>query len=89
MAVPHPLSNGHNIQSSQDASTVDLEKSAADVHLQNTTVKSFAWQNITAIVKDHKTKKPKALLDGVNGIVKAGTLLVIILAMSKNYQHFC
>lgn len=74
MAVPRPLSNGHSVQSSQDVFNVDLEKRATDAHLQNTTVKNFAWQNITVTVKDHKTKQPKALLRGVNGIVKAGTL---------------
>lgn len=65
-----------DIQSPPDVFAVDVEKKGADKHFLNTTVKDFAWQNITVTVKDHKTKKPKDLLHRVNGIVKAGELAI-------------
>lgn len=72
MTSPHAAFTKDDAQQSQD---VDVEKRAADnVHMQNTTIKNFVWQNITVTVKDHKTKQPKALLHDVNGIVKAGML---------------
>jgi hypothetical protein len=73
MAFPH-VHDGGNTQLSEDTFSVDVEERAADAHLQNTTVKNFVWQNITVTVKDHKTKQPKALLHGVNGVVMAGML---------------
>ncbi|KAL5344855.1 hypothetical protein ACLOAV_010252 [Pseudogymnoascus australis] len=72
------MAASHNIQSSQDRFGVDVEKRGADVHLRNTTVKNFAWQNITVTVKDHKTKQPKDLLHGVNGIVRAGEICALM-----------
>lgn len=75
MAVTRAVSDEGNTQSSQGTFRVDVEKRAVDdVHLKNTTVKNFVWQDITVTVKDHKTKQPKALLQDVSGIVKAGTL---------------
>ncbi|SPO01649.1 related to ATP-binding cassette protein [Cephalotrichum gorgonifer] len=75
MAVPRPLSD---IPSSRDIFTADVEKTAGDVHLQNTTVNNFAWKNITVTVKDHKTKQPKALLNDVNGVLKAGEICALM-----------
>ncbi|PHH66124.1 hypothetical protein CDD81_187 [Ophiocordyceps australis] len=40
--------------------------------LQNTSVQNIAWQDVTLTVRDRRTKEPKALLDGVNGMVQAG-----------------
>lgn len=77
------MAASHNIQSSQDRFGVDVEKRGADVHLRNTTVKNFAWQNITVTVKDHKTKQPKDLLHGVNGIVRAGMLTITLHPMAQ------
>lgn len=70
MAAPHQQ-NGHYVQQ-QDTYSPDLERRPTDAHLRNTTVKNFAWQDITVTVKDNKTKEPKALLQGVSGIVNAG-----------------
>jgi hypothetical protein len=61
----------------QDASTVDIEqKEVHDAHLVNDTVQNFAWRGITVAVKDHKTKKRKAILENVEGFVEAGMLLI-------------
>ena len=64
--------NGHDVQQ-YNTHSPDLERRPTDAHLRNTTVNSFAWENITVTVKDTKTKQPKDLLQGVNGIVEAGT----------------
>jgi len=51
----------------------DLEKTAGDyAHLSNTTVRSFGWDGVTVYVKDRATKKPKTILQSVNGFVQAG-----------------
>lgn len=58
---------------SHDSGHVDVEQKAVDdAHLRNTVVKTFAWQGVKVIVKDHKTKEPKAILDDVTGLVEAG-----------------
>jgi hypothetical protein len=74
MAASYTVFDGDKTDSSQDAFGGDVEKKAVDVHLQNTTVSSFAWQDVTVTVKDHKTKQPKVILQNVNGIIKAGML---------------
>jgi hypothetical protein len=57
----------------QDPYAVDIEQTAVDdAHLMNDTVQDFVWQGVTVTVKDFKTKEPKAILDNVDGIVKAG-----------------
>jgi ATP-binding cassette, subfamily G (WHITE), member 2 len=57
----------------QDPFTVDIEQKALDnAHLMNDTVQNFTWQGITVVVKDHKTKQPKTILENVEGSVKAG-----------------
>ena len=50
---------------------VDLEASN-DAHLMNSDVESFAWQGITVTIKDRETKQMKAILNNIDGIVKAG-----------------
>jgi hypothetical protein len=51
----------------------DVEHAAVDeTHLRNATVRNFIWQDVTVTVKDNETKHPKAILDGVSGIVEAG-----------------
>lgn len=54
--------------------SLDIEKDAGSdyAHLTNTAVQSFVWEDVTVTVKDRQTKKPKDILSGVNGIVKAG-----------------
>ena len=62
-----------NITDGHDPFTTDIElQSVDDSPLMNNTVKSFLWKDITVTVKDHKTKQPKAILDGVDGLVEAG-----------------
>ena len=61
----------------QDAVTVDIEqKEVYNAHLVNDTVQTFALRGITVNVKDHKTKKPKAILENVEGFVEAGMSLI-------------
>jgi ABC-type iron transport system FetAB ATPase subunit len=63
----------------QDAFNTDIEQSAVDAtQLMNDTVKSFLWQGVKVTVKDRKTKQPKAILDAVDGLVEAGTFLLMI-----------
>lgn len=58
----------------QDPFTVDIEQKALDnAHLMNNTVRNFVWQGITVVVKDHKTKAPKTILENIEGSVEAGT----------------
>jgi hypothetical protein len=58
----------------QDPFTVDIEQKALDsAHLMNDTVRNFVWQRITVVVKDHKTKEPKTILENIEGSVEAGT----------------
>ena len=56
-----------------DPFSVDIEQKALDdAHLMNDTVRNFAWRGVTVVVKDHKTKEPKAILENVEGLVEAG-----------------
>jgi hypothetical protein len=59
---------------SPETFSIDIEQKAVDeAHLQNTTVHNFSWKRITVTVKDRLTKQPKAILDGVDGIARAGS----------------
>lgn len=52
---------------------LDVEELAeAESHLRNDTVTSFAWRGVTVTVKDRKTKEPRNIVDGVDGIVRSG-----------------
>ena len=54
-------------------SSFDIEKQAGDHdHAKNTTIQDLIWRDIVVTVKDHKTKQPRTLLAGIDGIVKAG-----------------
>lgn len=56
-----------------DSPFFDIESKAGDdVHLQNTTVSTFAWRGINIKVKDRKTGQTKAVLENVDGLVRAG-----------------
>ena len=62
-----------------DKFNIDIEQNTVDdTQLMNNTVSSFTWKNITVTVKDHNTKEPKVILDGVNGIVEAGMLPICL-----------
>lgn len=72
--------------SGTDRFTFDIERSALDgSHLVNEVVRDFSWHNIRVTVKDHKTKEPKAILDGINGIVHAGEICAL---MGPRYACF-
>ena len=59
---------------SQSSLEKDLERNTGDyAHLTNSSIRSFGWEAVTVTVKDRSTKKPKAILQGINGVVKAGS----------------
>jgi len=52
----------------------DIEKHGGDYsHLSNTTLHSFAWNDITVTISARNAHVPKMLLTDVNGAVKAGS----------------
>lgn len=66
-------SSGGDSATMETPYVVDLEQNAAEeAHLRNTTVRDMAWTGITVTVKDRVTKKPKVLLDNIEGYVEAG-----------------
>ena len=59
----------------------DVEKDAASkgyLHLTNTTVNNFSWENVTVTVKDRSTKQPRDILSGISGFVEAGELVALM-----------
>lgn len=61
------------------ASNPDLEMAhVQSASLTNHSVKSFSWHNVQVNVKDRKSGNPLAILQGSNGIVKAGEMLAIM-----------
>lgn len=64
---------------SQDAFNVDIEqKTLDDAHLLNNTVRNYSWSGVSVVVKDHKTKKPKTILQDIDGIVEAGEICALV-----------
>ncbi|KAF4626159.1 hypothetical protein G7Y89_g12004 [Cudoniella acicularis] len=62
-----------------DAFAIDIEQKVVDdAHLMNDTVKDYLWKGVTVTVKDHKTGEPKAILENVDGIVKAGEICALM-----------
>lgn len=59
---------------------MDLSIAAEEqaIQLDNTTVRSLAWTNVTVAVEDRKRGQDKAIVVDVNGIVRAGQLLTIM-----------
>jgi ABC-type multidrug transport system ATPase subunit len=57
----------------------DLERrdSIGD-HLDNTTVRSLSWHDVTVRVKDRKTKQPIAILSSASGFVEAGQVVALM-----------
>jgi hypothetical protein len=63
----------------QDTFNVDIEQKALDdAHLLNNTVRNYSWSGASVVVKDHKTKQPKAILQGVDGVVEAGEICALV-----------
>lgn len=46
--------------------------------LDNTTIRSLAWADASVVVEDRKRGQQKAIIAGINGIVKAGEILTIM-----------
>ncbi|KAL2069552.1 hypothetical protein VTL71DRAFT_14231 [Oculimacula yallundae] len=64
---------------SHERYNVDIEQKAGnEAHLLNNNVRNFIWQDVTVTVKDKKTGKPKAILDNIEGIVKAGEICALM-----------
>ncbi len=57
----------------------DLERrdSIGD-HLDNTTVRSLSWHDVTVRVKDRKTKQPIPILSSASGFVEAGQMVALM-----------
>ena len=57
----------------------DVEKGTlSDAYLTNDNVRSYAWDNVSVIINDRQAKRPKQILQNVNGLVKAGELLALM-----------
>lgn len=72
-----PVDSPLEMQQHAHTTYPDVEKgsNAGYRHLTNNTVRTFSWENVTVTVKDRQTKRPKKILSGVNGVVKAGMFL--------------
>ncbi|RSL63673.1 hypothetical protein CEP53_004346 [Fusarium sp. AF-6] len=58
---------------------MDLEeRSVAEKHLFNTTVKNLTWRGVTVTVKDRETKELKTIVDNVEGVVEAGEICALM-----------
>jgi hypothetical protein len=56
---------------SNSSGSPDLERN--DGHfLMNKSVQSFSWHGLTVTVKDRETKKPRHLINDINGDVQHG-----------------
>lgn len=66
----------------------DIEKMIGGDYAQltNTNIRSFGWKGVTVTVKDRQTRRPKTILNDINGIVKAGELLAL---MGPSYAPPC
>lgn len=64
----------------------DLERQAsAKAQLENTSIDSFAWHDVTVTVKDRSTKQPKAILQKVDGLVRAGKRIAYLSHDDSTY----
>jgi ATP-binding cassette, subfamily G (WHITE), member 2 len=52
---------------------VDVEQCGHDnSYLENQIVQSLSWKDVTVVVSDRETKRPKEILSAINGEVEAG-----------------
>lgn len=59
--------------------TMDPEqRPVAEKYLLNTTVKNLTWHSVTVTARDRETKQPKTIVDHVEGIVEAGSLITLL-----------
>jgi hypothetical protein len=66
----------------------DIEATQDDrEYLTNMSVRSFGWEGVTVNVKDRTTKRPKTLLQSINGFVTAGIYKIQTLRMWVDAWH--
>ena len=84
--APSAVEETHAYKSLTQDAFDDVEKAvshAADnAQLMNSDVRTFVWRNSKVTVKDRQTKLPKAILDGVDGVVEAGMTLILSLTLN-------
>jgi hypothetical protein len=52
---------------------IDIEQRGHDnSYLENQIVQSLSWRDVTVVVSDRETKRPKEILSAVSGEVAAG-----------------
>lgn len=56
------------------------------IQLGNTTVRSFAWTDVTVMVEDRKRGQKKTIVSSVDGIIQTGELLAV---MGPSYPTPC
>ncbi|KAI0480152.1 hypothetical protein GGR56DRAFT_671296 [Xylariaceae sp. FL0804] len=59
-------------------SSFDVEQHGGEAHLLNTTVQSLCWRGVTVTVRDRATKRPRNIVDHVDGIVEAGEICALM-----------
>lgn len=64
---------------SEAEKSVDVEQMPqAEAHLLNATVKNISFRGVNVIVKDRETKKPRAIVDNVSGVIHAGEICALM-----------
>lgn len=58
--------------SSDGLNTRDLEQNDGHNFLMNHSVQNFSWNDLTVTVKDRRTKRPRNLIENINGSVQQG-----------------
>jgi hypothetical protein len=56
----------------------DIEKNGDYAHLSNTSVGSYAWENVNVTVKDRQAGRPRTIVSNSCGVVNAGEMLAIM-----------
>lgn len=56
-------------------------------HLFNTTVTSIAWHGVTVTVKEDKSKRGRAIIQNVEGIVESGLFLTTFFPSAHANQN--
>lgn len=54
------------------------EEGGTDAHFQNKSIRSFLWTGLTVKVEDRRTKRQKAILSNVDGMVTEGELMAVM-----------
>ncbi|GAM18398.1 hypothetical protein SAMD00019534_015730 [Acytostelium subglobosum LB1] len=70
--------NEHHLEIINTNNNGVITGGAPDVHLNNTVVHNITWSGLSVTVKDRQFKKPKTIIDNVNGIVRAGEICALM-----------